>query len=136
MSQIYKLIYSVWNKEELPDYWKESIIVPVSIKEDKTDCSNYCGISVLSTSYKILLNILLSGLSPYIDEITGDHQCGFRCSRSTTDQIFCICQILEKKREYNDTVHQLSTAVDFKTAHNVPVRREVLYSILTGFRYP
>jgi hypothetical protein len=32
MSQIHKLIYSVWNKEELPDQWKESIIVPVYIK--------------------------------------------------------------------------------------------------------
>jgi hypothetical protein len=55
------------------------------------------GISLLSTSYKILSNILLSKLSPYVDEIIGDHQCGFRRNRSTTDQIFCIRQILEKK---------------------------------------
>jgi len=26
----------------------------------------------------------------------GDHQCGFRRNRSTTDHIFCIRQILEK----------------------------------------
>jgi hypothetical protein len=26
---IHKPINSVWNKEELPDQWKESIIVPV-----------------------------------------------------------------------------------------------------------
>jgi hypothetical protein len=30
----------------------------------------------------------LSRLSPYVDEIIGDHQCGFRRNRSTTDQIF------------------------------------------------
>jgi hypothetical protein len=59
--------------------------------------NNYRGISLLSTSYKILSNILLSRLSPYIDEITGDHQCEFRRNRSTTDQIFCIRQILKKK---------------------------------------
>jgi cytochrome b len=29
LSEIHKLINSVWNKEELPDQWKESIIVPV-----------------------------------------------------------------------------------------------------------
>jgi hypothetical protein len=40
-------------------------------------------ISLLSTSYKILSNILLSRLSPYIDVIIGDHQCGFRL----TDQL-------------------------------------------------
>jgi hypothetical protein len=61
------------------------------------NCSNHHGISLLSTSYKILSNILLSRLSPYIDEITGDHQCGFPCNRSTSDQIFLIYRILEKK---------------------------------------
>ncbi|KAJ4437993.1 hypothetical protein ANN_13932 [Periplaneta americana] len=30
----------------------------------------------------------------------GDHQCGFRCNRSTIDHIFCIRQIMEKKWEY------------------------------------
>jgi hypothetical protein len=35
MSAIQKLINSVWNKEELPDQWKESIIVPIHKKGDK-----------------------------------------------------------------------------------------------------
>jgi hypothetical protein len=54
LTKIQKLINSVLNKKKLPDQWKESIIVPVPKKSDKTDCSNYHGISVLSTSYKIL----------------------------------------------------------------------------------
>jgi hypothetical protein len=29
LSAIHKLINSIWNKEELPDEWKEPIIVPV-----------------------------------------------------------------------------------------------------------
>jgi hypothetical protein len=77
LSVIHKLINSVWNMEELPDQWKESIIVPVHKNGDKTDCNNYRGISLLSSSNKIISNILLSRLSPYIDEIIGDHQCGF-----------------------------------------------------------
>jgi hypothetical protein len=32
LSEINKLINSVWNKEELPDEWKESIIVPIHKK--------------------------------------------------------------------------------------------------------
>jgi hypothetical protein len=55
----------------------------------------------------MLSNILLSRLSPHIDEMIGDQQCGFRRKRSTTDQMFCVRQILEKKWEYNETVHQL-----------------------------
>jgi hypothetical protein len=76
---------------------KKSIIVPVHKMGDKTDCNNYRAVSLLSTSYKILSNILLSRLNSYINEIIGDHQCEFRRNRSTTDQIFCIRQILEKK---------------------------------------
>jgi len=34
--EIHKLIISIWNKEELPEVWKESIIVPIYKKGDKT----------------------------------------------------------------------------------------------------
>jgi hypothetical protein len=44
-----------------------------------------------------------------------------------------LCQILEKKWEYNETVHQLF--VDFKKAFD-SVRREVLYSFLIEFGIP
>jgi hypothetical protein len=37
LSAIHKLINSVWDKAELPDHWKESIIVPVHKTGDKTD---------------------------------------------------------------------------------------------------
>jgi hypothetical protein len=49
VSVIHKLITSTWNKEELPDQWKESIIVPMHKIVDKTDCNNYRWISLLST---------------------------------------------------------------------------------------
>ena len=57
---IHKLIIYIWNKEELPEEWKESIIVPIYKKGDKTDFNNYRGILLLSTTYKMLSNILLS----------------------------------------------------------------------------
>ena len=107
LSKIYKLKNPIWNKEELPEEWKESKIVPVYKNGDKTDCSNYRDISLSSTTYKILPNILLSRLTPYAEEIIGGHQCGFRRNRSISDHIFCIHQILEKKWEYNGAGHQL-----------------------------
>jgi hypothetical protein len=76
-SEIHKLINCIWNREKLPEQWKESIIVPIYKTGDKTDCSNHRGISLLSTSYKILSNILLSRLTPCVDKIIGDHHCGF-----------------------------------------------------------
>jgi hypothetical protein len=95
LSEVHKLIKFMWNKEDLPHQWKESFVVPIHKKDDKTDCSNYRGISLLSTSYKILSSILVM-LIPCADEIIGVHQRGFRRNRKITDQIFYIQRIMEK----------------------------------------
>jgi hypothetical protein len=60
-NDIHKLTNSNWNMEQLPQQWKESIIVSIYIKRDNTDFSNYRGISLLPTTYKILSNILFQG---------------------------------------------------------------------------
>ena len=88
--EIQKLIICLWNKEELHEEWKESIIVPIYKKGHKTDCSNYTGISLLPTTYKILSNILLSRLTPYTEEMTGYRQRGFRRNTLAADHILCI----------------------------------------------
>jgi hypothetical protein len=53
LSAIQKVIESVWNKEKLPDQWKESIIVHK--KGDKSDCNNYRAILLLSTLLQSLI---------------------------------------------------------------------------------
>ena len=78
--KIHKLITSIWNKDKLPEEWRESVIMRIHKKGGKTDCNNYRGISLLPITYKILSNILLSRLIPYAKEIIGD-QCGFRRNR-------------------------------------------------------
>ena len=79
---------------------------------------------------KILSNILLSKLLPYEEEITGDHQGGFR---KTTDHIFCIRQILEKKWGKNEAVNQQFKVL--KKAYD-SVRKEILYNIPIEFCIP
>jgi hypothetical protein len=55
LSAIHNLINSDWNKEELPDQWKESIIVPVHKKSGKTDCNNYpCEITAINFTHKFI----------------------------------------------------------------------------------
>ena len=51
-SEIHNLINSIRNKEELPEEWKKSIIVPSFRKGDKRDCSNHRHVT-MSTTYKI-----------------------------------------------------------------------------------
>jgi hypothetical protein len=50
-----------------------------------------------------------------------------------TDQIFYIREILEKKWEYNGTVHQ--PFIHFNKAYD-SIKREVLYNILSEFGIP
>jgi hypothetical protein len=54
-SEIHKLVTSIWNKKKLP----RVDIIPIYKEVDKTDHSNFWGISLLPTTYKILSNILL-----------------------------------------------------------------------------
>jgi hypothetical protein len=78
-------------------------------------------------------NIILARLTPYLNEVIGNYQYGFRHYKSTTDQIFYIQQILEKKWEYNGTVHELF--IGFNKAYD-SVKREVLCSIRFEFSVP
>jgi hypothetical protein len=77
-SEIHKLIHSVWNKEEFPDQWKGFVIVPIYKKAIKQTVAIIVRYHYYQFHTK-LANVLLSRLSPYIrvDEIIGDHQCGF-----------------------------------------------------------
>jgi len=82
------------------------------------------GISVLQTTYKIVSNILLLRLIRYAEKIIRDLQCGFQNNRSTSDHILCICQILEKKWEYNKAVKLALYRLHYS------VTRGILYNIL------
>ena len=96
--------------------------------------TNNCrGISLLSTSYKILSNILLSRMTPYANEIIGEYQCGFWRNRSTVGPIFSIRQTLKNKWKVNKEVCKLF--IDFQKAHD-SIKRESLYDILIKFGLP
>jgi hypothetical protein len=86
-----------------------------------------------STTYKILSNILLSRLTPYLEEIPVDHHCGFRCRGQLLIIYSASVKYLRKKWKYNGARHQLF--IDFKKAYD-SVRREVLYNILIEFGIP
>jgi hypothetical protein len=88
---------------------------------------------LLPTIYKILCSILVSRLNLYVEEIIGDHQCGFRRNRSATDHTFCIRHILGGKWEYDGRVQQLF--MYFDKSYDT-VRSEILYNLLIACSIP
>jgi hypothetical protein len=93
------------------------------MKDDKTDCNNYRAYQFSELCTKILSSILLSRLTPSVEEIIEDYQCGFRRNSSTTDHIFCIRQFPEKNLELKELV--LLLFIDFMKTYD-SVKREVL----------
>ena len=69
------------------------------------ECSNYCTISLISHTTKIMLKILQARLQQYMNHELPDVQAGFRKGRGTRDQIASIHWIIEKAREFQKNIY-------------------------------
>lgn len=74
-------------------------------KGDKADCGNCRGISLLSTTGKVLACVLADRLLPNSEEILTESKYGFHLSRGTADMIFTARQLQEKCREHKEPLH-------------------------------
>ena len=86
-----------------------------------------------NAAYKILVNIILEKIKPYVENITGDYQNGFRDGSSLTDNILTLKIINEKTWEYNQSVHYLF--IDFQKAYD-SVHGEMLWKCMEEFKIP
>ena len=66
---------------------------------------NYQIIVLISHTSKVMLKILQARLQQYMDPELPDVQAGFRKGRGTRDQIFNICWIIEKAREFQKMLY-------------------------------
>lgn len=85
----------------------ETVICPVYKKGDTLECTNYHGISLLSSVYKIFSRILFERLLPLAQEIIGKYQAGFMKEKPTIDQIFTLRIALGKCRNYKINTYHL-----------------------------
>jgi hypothetical protein len=132
MKRIYEIIIQICEQERIPEEWKETIIVPIH-KKRRYRCENYMGIALGNAAYKILANIILEKIKPYIEKITREYQNGFRDGRSVSDNIFALKTINEKICEYYQCVQYL--LIDFQKAYN-SVHRHTLWKCMEEFKIP
>ena len=130
---MYELVRQIWEKERISEEWKETIIVPIHKRGDRDRCENYRGIALGNAAYKILSNITLGKIKPYIEKVMGDYQNGFRDGRCVTDNIFASRIINEKLWEYNESVQYLF--IDFQKTY-VSIHREALWKCMKELKIP
>ena len=133
--RITDLFRSHWEKETLPQAFKDATIVHIyKIKGNKRTCDNHRGISLLSIAGKILARVLLNRLLKHLEQ---DHlpesQCRFRTGRGTIDMTFAARQLKEKSMKQRQDLY--ITFVDLNKAFD-SVSREGLWKILEKFGFP
>ena len=86
------IVVRIWRGGEVPQQWKDVIIMVLHKKKDRTECGNYRGISLAAHAGKILLKIIARRLSEYCGRVgfLPEEQSGFQPNRSTTDMMFVI----------------------------------------------
>jgi len=94
-------------------------------------CENYRGMAMGNAAYKILSNIILGKIKPYIEKVMGDYQNGFRDGRSVTDNIFALRIINKKLREYYQGVQYLF--IDFQKAYGY-IHRGAIWKCMGEFK--
>ncbi|KAH0815458.1 hypothetical protein GEV33_007333 [Tenebrio molitor] len=92
----------VWKGEGFPQEWKEGIICPIYKKGEKDTASNYRGITLLNTAYKVYAMIVEERLMKEMNErgALPDGQAGFRKDlKATFDnvEIDLLWEYLRKK---------------------------------------
>ena len=90
----------IWKTQQWPKDWKRSVFIPIPLKGNAKECSNYRTIAFISSASKIMLKILQARLQQYVNQEIPDVQAGFRKSRGTRDQTTNIHWVIKKAREF------------------------------------
>ena len=79
--------------------------ISIPKKGSTKECSNYCTITLISHTSKVIPKILQVRLQEYVNRELPDVHAGFRKGRGTRDQIANICWIIKKAREFQKNAY-------------------------------
>ena len=94
-----------WKTQQWPQDWKSSVFIPIPMKGNAKECSNYRIIALISHASKVMLKILQGRLQQYVKYELPDVQARFKKGRGTRHQIANICWIIKKARETQKNIY-------------------------------
>ena len=91
--------------KQWPQDQKRSVFIPIPMKGNAKEPSNYCPIALIPYVRKVMPQIPQAGLQQYVNGELPDVQSGFRKGRGTRGQIANIHWIVEKAREFQKSIY-------------------------------
>ena len=67
LQRFHAIIVDIWGGGAVPQDWKDATIIVIHKKNDRTECGNYRGISLVSHAGKALLKMIVRRPSTYCE---------------------------------------------------------------------
>ena len=64
---LHSICQQIWKTQQWPQHWKRSVFIPIIMKGNAKECSNYCTIALISHTSKLMLKILEARLQQYVN---------------------------------------------------------------------
>ena len=85
---------------KIPKIWRRALVVAIPKPAKPVwDAKSYGLISLLCVPYKILERLIYTCVEPLIDPLLPKEQAGFRCRKSTVDQVVLLTQNIKDSFE-------------------------------------
>ena len=127
--ELLKIYNFIFLNEDIPLSFKSSIIIPLFKKGDVNVASNYRGLSLLNSIYKIFTGLILNRLNSWVDchNILNEYQAGFRRGYSTIDHLFTLSSIVHMN--FSASSKTYAFFVDFSAAFDMIPRNSLFYKL-------
>ena len=102
---LHSICQKIWKTQQWPRDWKRSVFISVPKRGNAKECSNYCTVTLISHTSRVMLKILQARLQQYVNCELPDVQAEFRKGKVTRDKIAKICWIVEKAREFRKNIY-------------------------------
>ena len=132
-NKLLKIKNMIFEKGEVPNDFRKTLIKPLYKKGDKSECCNYQGISLVSVSSKLLSNMILFRLRDAVDKVLREEQCGLRKGRGCVNQVFILRSIIEKSLHCQTPL--VLSFIDYEQAFD-SVDRRALTKVLLLYGIP
>lgn len=126
---LHRVITAVWESEDAPEDWQQSLMVALAKAGDPLVMDNYRGITLLDVCGKVYVNVIHGRIRHHLCNQLLPEQHGFRPGHGSGGAISSMRRLTELHIEFNSPMS--AAFVDFRKAFD-SINREALWRVLAA----